>query len=81
MAKRKNDLTSYAILASLSSEETLDYLQRNGMIDVDDVRDKMVDTERKQLLSKHPYAISQGKDGRWGTWVADKTKKVVEKGL
>ena len=81
MAKRKNDLTSYAILASLSSEETLDYLQRNGMIDVDDVRDKMVDTERKQILLKHPYAISQGKDGRWGTWVADKTKKGGRKRL
>ena len=75
MAKAKDQLTSYAILASLSPEETLDYLQRNGMIDVDDVREKIVDKERTQILSKHPYAISQGKDGRWRTWVPDKTKK------
>ena len=42
--------TSSAILASLSPQETLDFLTRNGMIDIDDVRESIVDKERKKIL-------------------------------
>ena len=67
--------TSRAILASLSSKETLDFLCRNGMIDMDDVQEQIVDSERKSILKAHPYAISHGNDGRWRTWVPDKKAK------
>ncbi|MCM1232289.1 MAG: site-specific integrase [Ruminococcus flavefaciens] len=30
--------------------------------------------ERESLLSKHPYAISKGKDGKWRTYFPDKEK-------
>ena len=67
--------TSSAILASLSPQEILDFQVRNGMIDLDDVKASIVDTERKKILKAHPYAISHGKDGRWRTWVPDKNAK------
>ena len=72
MAEKMN---SSAILASLSPQETLDFLTRNGMIDIDDVRESIVDKERKKILKAHPYALSHGKDGRWRTWVPDKKAK------
>ena len=70
-----NKMNSSAILASLSPQEILDFQVRNGMIDLDDVRASIVDTERKKILKSHPYAISHGKDGRWRTWVPDKNAK------
>jgi len=70
-----NKMNSSAILASLSPQEILDFQVRNGMIDLDDVRASIVDTERKKILKAHPYAISHGKDGRWRTWVPDKNAK------
>ena len=72
MAEKMN---SSAILASLSPQEILDFQIRNGMLNLDDVREQIVDTERKKILKEHPYAISHGKDGRWRTWVPDKNAK------
>ena len=68
-------MNSYAILASLSPQEILDFQIRNGMLNLDDVREQIVDKERKKILQMHPYAISHGKDGRWRTWVPDKNAK------
>lgn len=72
MAEKMN---SSAILASLSPQELLDFQIRNGMLNLDDVREQIVDIERKKILNSHPYAISHGKDGRWRTWVPDKNAK------
>ena len=72
-------MNSYAILASLSPQEILDFQIRNGMLNLDDVREQIVDTERKKILKAHPYAISRGKDGRWRTWVPDKNAKDCRK--
>ena len=49
-----NKMNSSAILASLSPQEILDFQVRNGMIDLDDVRASIVDTERKKILQMHP---------------------------
>lgn len=68
-------VTSRAILASLSPEDTLAFLHRSGIINLDDVRESIVDTERKKILKAHKYAITHGKDGRWRTWVPDKNAK------
>ena len=43
-------MNSYAILASLSPQEILDFQIRNGMLNLDDVREQIVDTERKKIL-------------------------------
>ena len=46
------------------------------MINLDDVRDKMKDEERKRLLSKHRYKVFfDEKDNRWKTTLPDETKK------
>jgi hypothetical protein len=61
-----NKMNSSAILASLSPQEILDFQVRNGMIDLDDVRASIVDTERKKILKSHPciteHPEGQGQD-------------------
>lgn len=51
------------------------FLQSQGMINLDDVRNKMKETERQRLLSQHKYKIFQDKDGRWKTTILDPSKK------
>ena len=51
------------------------FLQQQGMINLDDVRNKMKETERQRLLSQHKYKIFQDKDGRWKTTLVDPSKK------
>lgn len=53
----------------------MNFLSSQGMINLDDVRDKMKNIERQKLLAKHPYKIFNDKDGRWKTTVLDETKK------
>lgn len=51
-------------------------MHSQGIIDLDDVQEKMKDKERKRLLSKHRYKIFlDEKDNRWKTTVPDETKK------
>ena len=47
-------MNSYAILASLSPQEILDFQIRNGMLNLDDVREQIVDKERKKILQNAP---------------------------
>lgn len=51
------------------------FLQQQGMINLDDVRNKMKETERQRLLSQHKYKIFHDKDGRWKTTILDSSKK------
>lgn len=55
--------------------DVLNFLIANGMIDLSDVRQKMENMERQSYLEKHAYAIYEGKDGYWYTYLPDKTKK------
>ena len=41
----------------------LQFLIKNGKIDISDVQNSMEAMKRKELLEKHPYKIWQGKDG------------------
>jgi integrase len=45
----------------------LQFLIKNGKIDISDVQNSMEAMKRKELLEKHPYKIWQGKDGEWYT--------------
>ena len=51
------------------------FLQQQGMINLDDVRNKMKETERQRLLSQHNYKIFHDTDGRWKTTLVDPSKK------
>jgi hypothetical protein len=50
--------------AAFSPEETLAFLEINGIIDLRDVEDNMRKARKEKILQKHPYSIYQGKDGK-----------------
>lgn len=54
----------------------MNFLQSQGMINLDDVREKMKENERQRLLSRHKYKVFfDEKDNRWKTTLPDETKK------
>lgn len=61
--------------AAFSPEETLAFLEKNGIIDLRDVENNMRKARKEKILKEHPYKIYQGKDGRWRTHLPDETKK------
>ncbi len=62
-------------------EELLKYAVANGMIDLSYVQEQIKMKKREDLLSKHPYKIYQGKDGKWYTYLpSDETgRKMVKR--
>lgn len=60
---------------SYTAEELLSHLINSGRINTDDVVNDLLMKERNDVLKAHPHAISQGKDGRWRTFVKDKRYK------
>lgn len=64
-----------------NEEELLKYAVENGMIDLSYVQDQIEMNKRKELLEKHPYAITQGNDGKWRTYLpdSDKGRRMVKK--
>lgn len=55
-------------------DEALKFAIESGMIDLSYIQDKYEMNKREELLSKHKWAISQGKDGWWRTYLPDKEK-------
>ena len=51
------------------------------MINVSYVQEQVEMKKRDELLSKHPWAISKGKDGKWRTYLPDKEygRKMVKR--
>lgn len=47
------------------------YAIENGMLDLSYIQEKLEMNKRKELLEKHPWSISQGKDGKWRTYLPD----------
>lgn len=67
-----------------SATELLNYLVKNGTINLDDVKNEMEKSKIESVLREHPYKIYQGKDGRWITHVIDpdaseKRRKLAKK--
>lgn len=60
---------------SYTAADILRYLQNNGTIDIDDVAADMEKERRKKILNQHPYPITQGKDGRYRTYVKKEGEK------
>ena len=57
-----------------SDIEVLNYMKENGIINLDDVQNKMNKQQKQLMLEQHPYSIWQGKNGRWYTYLSDDTK-------
>ena len=61
--------------AAFTPEETLAFLENNGIISLRDVEESMRKSRKEKLLNEHPYKIYQGGDGRWRTYLPDDTAK------
>ena len=62
-------------MTEYSPEEILGFLSRSGQINFNDVEKAMREANiDKMLREQHPYKIYQGSDGRWNTYIKDKTK-------
>lgn len=55
-------------------DEILKYAVENGIINLSYVQDKIEMNKRKEYLEKHKWSISQGKDGKWRTYLPDDEK-------
>lgn len=55
-------------------DDVLKFAIESGMIDLSYIQDKYEMSKREELLSKHKWAISQGKDGYWRTYLPDEEK-------
>lgn len=66
--------------SNISSEHMLQYLQENGIINIDDVENAMKKSELERILKQHPYKITFSA-GRWQTFVKDDTQKSGRKKL
>lgn len=51
------------------SNDILQFIISNGIIDINDVRNCMEDMKKEELLKQHPYEIWQSKDGKWYTYL------------
>ena len=60
-------------------EDLLRFGVQNGMIDISSIQEKIEMKRREEILSKHPYKIWQGTDGKWRTYLPDKEKGRVLK--
>lgn len=55
-------------------DELLKFAVDQGIIDLSHLLDKANMIKKQEALKKHPYAITQGKDGKWRTYLPDKEK-------
>lgn len=63
----------------MNDSELLSFAVNSGMLDLTYVQSLIKMSERKELLSKHPYKIWQGKDGKWYTYVCKDGKRYLKK--
>ena len=59
--------------------DTLKYAIEAGIIDLECVQKEVDMIKRKEILEKHPYAVWEGKNGKWYTYLPDVAKKRVLK--
>lgn len=77
---RKNEYSN-SFLKDINIEELLKFAVEHGMIDTSYVQEQIEMSKREELLKKHPYSITQGRDGRWITYLPDQDKgrKMIRK--
>lgn len=59
---------------NISDEDILNYMLKNSKLNIDDVRNNIIDLERKKILRQHQYEIWQASDGRWRSYLPDTSK-------
>lgn len=66
-----------------SERDILSFLIQSDIIKMNDVETAMKQAELKKFLKQHPYAITQGKDGRYRTYIktADGRKQIAKSTL
>ncbi len=64
---------------NITNDDILQYALSNGIINIEDVQEKIAMREREELLSKHPYKVWEGKNGKWYTYLPDEEKGRVQK--
>lgn len=65
---------------SMTDAELLKFAIENGMIDTALVQERIEMHKRKEFIDKHPYAIWQGKDGKWRTYLPEKDgRKLIKR--
>ena len=68
------ELNKDNLIQNASAEEILKFLLASGSIDLGGVEDAMRKARRERILEAHPFAITQGKDGRWRTYIKDEMR-------
>ena len=63
----------------IPKSEILQYAIDNDMIDSVFIQEQIKMQRNEELLSKHPYKIWEGKDGKWYSYFPDKEKGRVLK--
>lgn len=64
----------------MNDNELLKYAVEHGMIDTSYVQEQIEMKKREELLSKHPYKIWQGNDGKWYTYLPnDNGRKMIKR--
>ena len=58
----------------MEKHKLFDTAEKYGIIIAEDVQEQVFAMQRKELLSKHPYKIWQGKDGKWRSYLPDEKK-------
>ena len=53
------------------TDRDLQYALNNGIINTASIQSIVDMSRRKQLLSRHPYKIWEGTDGKWHTYLPD----------
>lgn len=59
---------------NITNDDILQYALSNGIINIEDVQEKIAMREKEELLSKHPYKIWGSKDGKWYTYLPDESR-------
>lgn len=58
----------------ISTTELLQFALDSGSINLSKVADELAMKQNQTILEQHKYAIKEGCDGRWYTYVPDKEK-------
>ena len=62
-------------IEKLNNAELLKYIKDNDILDLPYLQEQMEMKKRDELLSHHQGKITQGKDGKWRTYVKDDSKE------
>lgn len=68
-------------MENFNFEEAFKYCLESGMIDIKNLHEQLAIAKRLEYLNKHKWAISQGKDGYWRSYIPDavKSRKMIKK--